>query len=78
MATPKSETPVERQVRLVLEKQARDVGTQIKEALPAGVGFALFVFDFATPDGPNNLAYISNGKRSDIVKMLDEWKAKTS
>lgn len=101
MSDQRPETLAEKQVRLVLEKQAREVADAIHAALPAGVGFALYIFDFGEPclgcikveqhpgEGygcalhpagrdAKNLAYVSNAQRGDILKMLAEWKARTS
>lgn len=38
--------------------------------LPAGLGFALFLFDF----GPNGrIAYASSAERADMVRTVKEW-----
>jgi len=71
-----SESHVEKQVRLVLEKQCADVGRIIADALPAGVGFAFLAFDFGAR---GNIAYFSNANREDMIRALEEllarWKA---
>lgn len=64
-----SETQVQKQIRLLLEQQAREIGVQIGEACPAGVGYALLVFDFGD-DG--NLAYVSNANRADMIRALED------
>jgi hypothetical protein len=53
-----------------LEAKAREIGHRIGGALPAGVGFALLVFDFGAG---GNLAWISNGERPDMVNALKEF-----
>lgn len=50
-----------------LEEIARDVGREIGEAMPPGVGFALLVFDFGS-DG--TISYISNARREDMIAAL--------
>lgn len=71
-----NESIIEKQVRLLLEKQCADIGREIGALLPAGVGFSLIVFDFG--EG-GNLAYVSNANRSDMIRSLEEllakWKA---
>ena len=71
----KPETTTETQVRLVLEGEMRNVAQAIGANLPAGTGFALFVFDFGEK---GNLAYASSAARPDVVKLLREWIEKTS
>jgi hypothetical protein len=56
--------------RLALELMASLTGAQRRK-----IGFALFLYDFGA-DG--NLAYMSNGNREDMVKMLHEFLGKTS
>lgn len=67
---PMSETFVQKQIRLVLEQQCHDAAVLLKDKLPAGVGFALFTFDFG--EG-GNLAYVSNGDRDDVLRLMGEW-----
>lgn len=70
------ESTVEKQVRLVLEEQCAAAGRELAAACPAGVGFALLMFDFG--EG-GNIAYFSNGRREDMIRALEEllakWKA---
>ena len=68
-----SETLVQKQVRLVLEMQCREIADLLKEKVPAGVGFTLFLFDFGQK---GNTAYVSMGQRDDSVKLIREWLAK--
>lgn len=65
-----AETFVEKQVRLVLEKQTRELAELLKDKVPAGVGFALFLFDFGAA---GNTAYVSTAKRDDMMNLLTEW-----
>ncbi len=48
----------------------RRVADAAKTALPPGVGFALFVFDYGEK---GNLAYVSTASRADMVKAIREW-----
>ncbi len=66
-----AESLVQKQVRLVLEKQCSEIGRVIADALPAGVGFCFVTFDFG-PANSGNMAYLSNGERKSTVKMLRE------
>lgn len=68
-----AETFVETQVRLVLEKQTREIANVVKERLPAGVGFALFLFDYGAE---GNTAYVSTAKRDDMIRLIEEWLAR--
>lgn len=73
------ETPEQRAERLSMEAQCADIGRVIAGAVRAAQppgghwGFCLLMFDFGAG---GSLAYMSNGKRLDIVKMLDEFRAK--
>jgi hypothetical protein len=58
-------TIIQKQVRLLLESQAR----RLAEGCPAGVGFALMIFDFG--EG-GNMAYVSNAERADMIRALEE------
>ena len=62
-----AETFVQRQVRLVLEQQCRAAADSLKAQLPAGTGFALFIFDFGAT---GNVAYVSNGTRETVMDLL--------
>jgi hypothetical protein len=64
------ETLVQKQVRLVLERQCRELADLLKTKVPAGVGFALFLFDFGEK---GNTAYVSTAQRDDMIKLIWEW-----
>lgn len=66
------ETFVEKQVRLILEQQCRQLAKGLRPQLPAGVGFALFLFDFGAA---GNLAYVSTAHREDTIRLIEEWLA---
>lgn len=69
-----SESFVEKQVRLMLESQCREYANLLRTKMPAGVGFALFLFDFGA-DG--NVAYVSTARREDMIRLVREWLART-
>lgn len=59
-----------RSVRRALQVLA----TKISNALPEGWGFALLVFTFEGHIGdPNQVAYVSNAQRQDMVKAMQEF-----
>lgn len=47
------------------------LGDKISLGLPSGYGFNLLLFEFGGPG--NNLFYISNADREDVIKMMKEW-----
>ena len=59
--------------QLAVEAQAAELAGVIQSALPKGLGFALFVFNFG--DG-GHLAYMSNAQREDMIKAVKEWLAR--
>lgn len=61
---------VDLQVRLVLERQCRRLAELIADALPAGVGFTLLIYDFGVK---GNVAYCSSAQRADAIKLMREW-----
>jgi hypothetical protein len=60
----------ETQVRLVLERQCRDLAKMLSSKVPAGVGFILFLSDLGA-DG--NLAYMSTIERDSAHRLMHEW-----
>lgn len=53
-----------------IEMQLKGLGDTIASALPPGFGFTLLLYDF----GENgSLFYTSNGKREDVIKMMEEF-----
>lgn len=64
------ETIIQKQVRLVLERQCREYAELLKSKVPAGVGFILFLSDY----GENgNMAYVSTCERQSVHNLLWEW-----
>lgn len=67
-----SETFIQKQVRLVLEKQCRELADMVQAKTPAGVGFALFLMDYGLK---GNLAYVATVDREGMIGMVKEWLA---
>jgi hypothetical protein len=69
--------PPDDEERLRLEATCRRIAGVIASSLPrrmrGKVGFSLFLYDFGEV---GNLAYVSNGNRGDVIKMLNEFLAK--
>lgn len=60
---------------LVKSKMQR-IARKVDEELPSGYGFAVLVFNFG--EGKDNeMMYVSNADRQDIVKAMEEWIEKT-
>lgn len=64
------ESLIDRQVRLVLEQQCRDLASHLKPKVPAGVGFLLFLADHGAE---GNMAYVSSVERQSAIKLVQEW-----
>jgi hypothetical protein len=64
------ETIVQKQVRLVLERQCRELAELLASKVPAGVGFVLFLADHG-PKG--NTAYVSSVTRDSAHALVHEW-----
>jgi hypothetical protein len=65
-----SETLTQKQVRLVLEKQCRQLAELLKSQVPAGVGFMLWLTDYGES---GNMAYVSTCDRESAHKLAQEW-----
>jgi hypothetical protein len=70
VAAAQKETHVQTQVRLVLERQCREIADKLKAWTPAGVGFALFLADYGEK---GNTAYVSTVGREGMIKLVREW-----
>jgi len=47
------------------------IGGVVKEVIPEGYGFFVFVFPFGDEHGRSN--YISNGNREDVIQTMKEF-----
>ena len=63
------ETEEERRKRLSLEAECVNIGKLLGAGMPPGTGFVFMLFDFGAK---GNFAYLSNGRRGDIVDLLRE------
>lgn len=52
------------------EEALKRIGESIREAVPSGMGFALFLFDFGDK---GNMFYISNSTRQDMAATLRDF-----
>ena len=72
MDNPKrSETPIDRQVRLLNESSARGIARKLIGLLPSGQLFILFTFDVRS--NGNSTAYASNVVRDDAIRVMRDW-----
>lgn len=67
---PDDETYESRAFRLSLETEMRRVAELVRDELPDGLGFALFLFPLGTK---GNVAYMSNGRREDMIATIKDW-----
>lgn len=63
------EQPIDPKAHKIMNDLAKLIGT----VTPAGMGFALLMFEFG-PDGRMN--YISNARRADMLRALKEFVGK--
>jgi hypothetical protein len=61
-------------LEILAVESARRIGDELKRSLPAGVGFAVLVFDIGAK---GNLAYVSNAERASMLQAMREFIAKT-
>ena len=67
------ETESEKEHRLALENVCAKLGRTVGDILPEGVGFVMVLFDFGAK---GSMAYMGNGNREDVIKMLGELRDK--
>lgn len=59
------------------ERLLKSIGGMLKDSMPPGYGFALFIFEFeASKQAPGNMFYLSSARRADMLKALKEFIAK--
>lgn len=64
------ETTTQTQVRLILERQCRELADTITAKAPAGTAFIIFLADMG--EG-GNVSYVSNAERDGAVKLIHQW-----
>lgn len=60
-----------------VKSKMQTIAKKVDEELPDGYGFCVLAFKFGVPDG-NDMMYVSNANRQDIVNAMKEWIEKTS
>lgn len=65
-----TETLVQKQVRLLLERQCRELAAVVKTHAPAGTSFVLFLAD--NGEG-GNMAYVASMERRSAIDLVTEW-----
>lgn len=68
-----SETPEGRRERAELDDLCLQIAEALSDVLPPGVGFAVQLFQF---DPGRQFAWITNAKREDMLKALDELRVR--
>lgn len=58
------------------ERQLKEIGNTLKNAMPPGFGFALFIFEYGDEVDHGSVFYLSSADRGDMVKLLKEFIAK--
>lgn len=59
-----------------VKSKMQKIAKKVDEELPNGYGFVVLAFNFG--EGPDNeMMYVSNANREDIVKAMQEWIEKT-
>ena len=59
-----------------VKRRLQSIAKSVDDKLPDGYGFTILVYNFGeSPD--NEMMYISNSNRDDIVKAMKEWIKKT-
>lgn len=53
-----------------METMLKEWGKKIKDTLPAGVGFSLFIYDYGNK---GNMFYLSTAERADMIDALEEF-----
>jgi len=67
---------VSKELNEYVKKKMQVIAKKVDDELPEGYGFVVLVFNFG--EGKNNeLMYVSNANRKDIVKAMKEFIEKT-
>jgi len=74
MKRPPYEHAARAALKILLDHQIGEVGRILSAGTPAGHGFALFFFEW---DEGRPIAYVSNGAREDVLRMMQEWIGQT-
>ncbi len=64
------------QMNEIVKGRMQKIARKVDEELPSGYGFVVLAFNFG--EGKDNeMMYVSNANRQDIVKAMKEWIEKT-
>lgn len=64
------------QMNEIVKGRMQRIARKVDEELPSGYGFVVLAFNFG--EGKDNeMMYVSNANRQDIVKAMKEWIEKT-
>lgn len=59
------------------ERALRSIGRFLKDTMPPGFGFTLFIFSYqGSPADPGSMFYLSSSERADMIRALKEFIAK--
>lgn len=60
----------------LVKGKMQKIARKVDEELPNGFGFVVLAFNFGESED-NEMMYVSNANRQDIVKAMKEWIEKT-
>ena len=63
-------------VNELVKGKMQKIARKVDEELPNGYGFVVLAFNFGESED-NEMMYVSNANRQDIVKAMKEWIEKT-
>lgn len=58
------------------ERKLREIGRMLKDTMPTGWGFTLFIFEYGDEVDKGSMFYLSSSEREDMLKVLKEFIAK--
>ena len=58
------------------ERKLREIGRWLKDTMPTGWGFTLFLFEYGDEVDRGSMFYISSSEREDMIEALKEFIAK--
>lgn len=58
------------------ERTLRDIARTLKDVMPPGFGFTLFIFEYGDDVDHGSMFYASSSVREDMLKVLKEFIAK--
>ena len=64
------------QMNELVKRRMQKIAQKVDEELPNGYGFVVLTFNFGKGID-NEMMYVSNANRQDIVKAMKEWIEKT-